>query len=280
MVKDSDAEKLTGLTEPGGEDTVFGTGCRIPGGMIVRADDGGAIQEDSGFEDFSRMHDAERQGTERNNVHADDGVFGIETGDEELLAVEPGKERTEGGRGVGGIANENKRACMAAVRYQTDSVARNKTRRGDVRPVAGRDSEILQGGLVCHFGTSLLLDSLALSMKPESQLRTTGGDGDVPADEAQADETRAAAVTVFWRGRCAREPERGQATARHGKAIPLKTGYFGKRDEKRRTQLRQERRSGGGAGHRSGGIGEVTVLRSEVAASSLSLLYWSYVCSP
>ena len=30
------------------------------------------------------------------------------------------------------------------------------------------------------------------------------------ADDAQADGTRAANVTGFWRGRCAREPERGQ----------------------------------------------------------------------
>jgi hypothetical protein len=48
----------------------------------------------------------------------------------------------------------------------------------------------VSGGLLCHVGTSLLLDSLALSLKPESQCRTTGGDRDVPAGEAQADENQ------------------------------------------------------------------------------------------
>jgi hypothetical protein len=48
--------------------------------------------------------------------------------------------------------------------------------------------DILSGGLVGHVGTSFLLDSLALSLGQESQCRTTGGDGVVPAGEAQADE--------------------------------------------------------------------------------------------
>lgn len=41
----------------------------------MRADDGGALHEDGGFDDFTGMHDAERQGAERNDVHTDDGVF-------------------------------------------------------------------------------------------------------------------------------------------------------------------------------------------------------------
>ena len=59
MVKDGNAEKVAGLTEAGGEHTVFGAGRRIPGRVIVRADDGGAIHEDGGFEDFARMDDAD-----------------------------------------------------------------------------------------------------------------------------------------------------------------------------------------------------------------------------
>ncbi len=52
---------------------------------MVGADARGGIQEDSRFEDFAGMDDAECQG-------ADDGVFGVETANEELLAVEPTKE--------------------------------------------------------------------------------------------------------------------------------------------------------------------------------------------
>lgn len=52
---------------------------------MVGADARGGIQEDSRFEDFAGMDDAECQG-------ADDGVFGVETVNEELLAVEPAKE--------------------------------------------------------------------------------------------------------------------------------------------------------------------------------------------
>lgn len=48
---------------------------------MVGADARGGIQEDSRFEDFAGMDDAECQG-------ADDGVFGVETVNEELLAVE------------------------------------------------------------------------------------------------------------------------------------------------------------------------------------------------
>jgi len=52
---------------------------------MVGADARGGIQEDSRFEDFAGMDDAECQG-------ADDGVFGVETPNGELLAVEPTKE--------------------------------------------------------------------------------------------------------------------------------------------------------------------------------------------
>jgi hypothetical protein len=44
--------------------------------------------------------------------------------------------------------------------------------------------EILSVRLLCHVGTSLLLDALALSLEPESQCRTMGGDGDVSAGDA------------------------------------------------------------------------------------------------
>ena len=41
-------------------------------------------------------------------------------------------------------------------------------------------------------------------------MQDNGGGRAVLADAAQVDGRRAAGVTDFWRGRCAREPERGQ----------------------------------------------------------------------
>ena len=188
MIKHGDAEQVASLAETGGESAILGTGFRISRWVIVGADESGGIQEDSRFEDFAGMDDAECQGADGNDIDADDGVFGVETADEELLSVEPGKEGTEGGRGADGIVDDNERAGRAAARHQTDSVARNKSRRGNVRVCDDREVGIVYGGLVCHVGTSLLLSSLALSLELESQCRTTGGDRDVPAGEAQADE--------------------------------------------------------------------------------------------
>ena len=123
VVKDGNADEVAGLTEPGGKHTVFGTGFRFSGGMIVGADDGGAIQENGGFKDFTGMDDAERQGADGNNVDADDGVFGIETGDKELFAIERGKERTEDAGGRAGIAEDKKRRSGAFARHETETCA-------------------------------------------------------------------------------------------------------------------------------------------------------------
>ena len=71
------------------------------------ADDRGAIQEDRGFEDFPRMDDAEREGADGHDVDADDGVFRIQTGDQELFAIETLKERTENCCRPRRIADEN-----------------------------------------------------------------------------------------------------------------------------------------------------------------------------
>ena len=139
MVKDRDTDQVTGLTEPGGKDTIFGTGFRFAGGMIVGADDSGTIQEDGRFEDFARMDGAERQGADRNDVHADDGVFGIQTGDKELLTIETVKEWTENGGGAGGIADDKRPIWTGDARHELERVARNKKRVRLVRSVDDRE---------------------------------------------------------------------------------------------------------------------------------------------
>lgn len=85
VIEHGDAEQVASLVETGGERTILRTGFRISRGVMVGADARGGVQEDSRFEDFAGMDDAECQG-------ADDGVFGVETANEELLAVVPAKE--------------------------------------------------------------------------------------------------------------------------------------------------------------------------------------------
>ena len=43
MVEDGDADEVTGLTESSGKHAIFWTGFRMPGAMIVGANDRGAM---------------------------------------------------------------------------------------------------------------------------------------------------------------------------------------------------------------------------------------------
>ncbi len=158
MVQDGDADEVTGLTESGGEHTIFWTGFRMPGGMIVGANDRGAIQEDRGFEDFARMDDAERERANGHDIDADDGVFGVQTGDEELFTIETVKERTEYGGRPRGIADEHRWVRASVARHELECVARNEQRIRHVRTVDDRAGGILRNVSRGHHGTSLLLD--------------------------------------------------------------------------------------------------------------------------
>ena len=81
-------------------------------------------------------------------------------------------------------------------------------------------------------------------------VQDNGGDGGVPDGEAPSGREEGAGVTgLDWRGRCAREPERGRP--RRGK-VTHQTGSRGMLDEKRRSELAQELRSDRGAGQRPG----------------------------
>ena len=74
----------------------------IAGRMVVDGNDRTGVEEDGRFEDFTRMHKAESERPDRDDVHADAGVLGIETTDEELLAIEPSKAWAQRcGRGSG-----------------------------------------------------------------------------------------------------------------------------------------------------------------------------------
>jgi hypothetical protein len=60
---------------------------------------GAGIHQDHGFEDFSGMDNGQREGANRHDIDADDGVFGVQATNEELFTVEASKQRPEKPRG-------------------------------------------------------------------------------------------------------------------------------------------------------------------------------------
>src|SRR4051812_19204335 len=95
MVEQDDAKEVGTLPEPAGEDAILLARGGITGGMIVRTDPGGGVHQNQRLEYFSRMHDGQGQRTDRDDVDPDDVVFRIEPADQEVFAVQPGKERPE-----------------------------------------------------------------------------------------------------------------------------------------------------------------------------------------
>lgn len=108
MVKNGDADEVAGLTEPCREHTIFRTGLRITGRMIVDTDQGGAIQQDRRFEDFARMDDADRERANGHDVDADDGMFGVQTGDKKLFTIETVIKGPKYGGRSRGIADDDR----------------------------------------------------------------------------------------------------------------------------------------------------------------------------
>lgn len=125
VVEQPNAEQFTGLPESCAQRSIFDARCGIPGWVIGCGDDCTGVEENRRFEHFARMHDAECERANRNDVDADDRVFGIKTTDDELLAIESDKAWTQrGGRGSG-ITEHYPEACVTAVRHDADFVTWN-----------------------------------------------------------------------------------------------------------------------------------------------------------
>lgn len=128
----------------------------------MHGNDRAGVEEDRRFEDFTRVHNAEGERTDRDDIDADDGVLGIETTDEELFTIEPIKARAQrGGRG-NGITKQAAGSGVTTLSYERDPVARNEAWNGKSAD-----------GLFGHGGTSCMLNELALSQRPKRQGRTT-----------------------------------------------------------------------------------------------------------
>jgi len=130
--------------------------------MVMDRQNRTGVEEDRGFEDFTRMHKAERECPDGDDVHADAGVLGIETTYKELLAIKTIKARTECGCRGSGIPKNAAWSCVTAFSDERDAVARNELWNGK-----------WVDGLFGHGGTSCMLNKLALSQKPKRQSRTT-----------------------------------------------------------------------------------------------------------
>ena len=72
----------------------------------MHGNDRTGVEKDGQFEDFTRVHNAEGERPDRNNVDADADILGIETTDEELLAIETSKARAQR-RGRPGVIAKN-----------------------------------------------------------------------------------------------------------------------------------------------------------------------------
>src|SRR5580765_8416350 len=98
MIQQADTEEVGPLPESAGEDAILWAGGGIAAGrVIVRTNPGGGVHQDQRFEDLSWMHDGQREGADRDDIDADDGMLGIQPADQELFAVQSSKERSQDG---------------------------------------------------------------------------------------------------------------------------------------------------------------------------------------
>lgn len=124
----------------------------------MHGDDRTGVEEDGRLEHFTRVHKVEGQCSDRDDIHADADVLGIETTDEELLSIETIKAWAQcRGRGSG-IAKKAAGSGVTSLRDESNSVPRNKA----------WNVELLDG-LFGHGGTSCMLNELALSQEPKRQ---------------------------------------------------------------------------------------------------------------
>ena len=124
--------------------------------------DRSGVEEDGRFEDFTRVHNTKIECADRDDVHTDADVLGIQTTDKELLTIEPSKAWAQ--------------RCSCGSRITKNAVWSDVTALSDERdPVAW--NELWNGksvdGLSGHGGTSCMLNELALSQRPKRQGRTT-----------------------------------------------------------------------------------------------------------
>ena len=113
--------------------------------------DRSSVEKNGRFEDFTRVHNTERECPDGDNIHADADILGIETTDQELFAIKPIKAWTQRCSCSSGITKSAVWSGVTALSDERDPVARNELWNGK------------SDGLFGHGGTSCELNKLALS---------------------------------------------------------------------------------------------------------------------
>jgi len=162
MVKQSDAQQFSSFPQSCGERPILRARRGISGRVIVDCNDRTSVEKDRRLKHFTRVDKAERECPDRDDVHADAGVLGIETTDQKLLAIKPGKAWSQCRGCRSGITKKPAGSSVTTLRHKRDTVPRNELWNGKS-----------VDGLLGHGGTSCMLNKLALSQKPKRQGRTT-----------------------------------------------------------------------------------------------------------
>ncbi len=161
MVEQLDTDQVSSFPQSCGERPIFRARRGISGGVIVHCNDGTGVEEDRWLEDFTRVHNAQIECADGDDIHADADVLGIETTDKELLAIETSKAWAQRGGCGSRIAKMTAGCGVTALSDERDPIAWNELWNGK------------SNGLFSHGGTSCMLNKLALSQKPKRQSRTT-----------------------------------------------------------------------------------------------------------
>lgn len=106
MVEQPDAQQVSSFPQSCGKRAILRARRGISGRMIVDGNDRTGVEEDGRFENFTRVHKTESECPDRDDVHADANVLGVETTDEELLAIESNKAWAQGRSRRSGITQE------------------------------------------------------------------------------------------------------------------------------------------------------------------------------
>ena len=125
MIEKRNAEQFSGLTQPLGQDSIFGTGRDIARRVIMRTEPGTGIHEDQRLKDFARMHNRQVQRASRDDIDADELVLGVQATDEELFPVQTGKQRQEDRGSTFRRMDRFRRRNGTAFTHERDTVPRD-----------------------------------------------------------------------------------------------------------------------------------------------------------
>ena len=125
MVQQRNAEQIGRLAQPFGEDAIFGARRDVTGGVIVGTNPGAGVHQDQWFEDFARMDDGQIERAGGDHINPDQTMFRVETTDEELFPIEPGKQRPEDGRSTFRRMDRFRSWNGAALTHERDAISRD-----------------------------------------------------------------------------------------------------------------------------------------------------------